>query len=178
MRTSDVLSISLLALVIGLSPAVSFEVVTDAEAPGSAACRRVEFLRICKGPDGEFAESVDPRIAEPVDPRTIPPRPVMRLTPQDSFRSGTQLLRQGNTGQAVVDLEFAAEQGVPGAIWKLGRMYADGDGVKQNKARAYEYFRRLTTMHVADSAGTRTPVFWRMRSSRSGFTTRREFRGR
>ena len=97
MRTSDVLSISLLALAVGLSPAVSFEVVTDAEAPGSAACRRVEFLRICKGPDGEFAESVDPRIAEPVDPRTISSRPVMRL-PQDSFRSGTQLLRQGKIG--------------------------------------------------------------------------------
>src|SRR5262245_53783144 len=58
----------------------------------------------------------------------------MRLTPQDSFRSGTQLLRQGKTEQAVLDLEFAAEQGILGAIWKLGRMYADGDGVKQ-KAR-------------------------------------------
>ena len=25
---------------------------------------------------------------------------------------------------------------MPGAIWKLGRMYADGDGVPMNKARA------------------------------------------
>jgi hypothetical protein len=81
-------------------------------------------------------------------PLAVPP------TPQDSFRSGTQLLRQGKIDQAVMDLEFAAEQGVPGALWKLGRMYADGDGVKLNKARAYEYFRRLTTMHAADSAGT------------------------
>jgi uncharacterized protein len=43
---------------------------------------------------------------------------------------------------------------VPGAIWKLGRMYADGDGVNMNKARAYDYFRRLTAMHGDDSAGT------------------------
>jgi TPR repeat protein len=40
-------------------------------------------------------------------------------------------------------LENAAKQGVPEAIWKLGRMYADGDGVEMNRARAYEYFRRL-----------------------------------
>jgi len=32
-------------------------------------------------------------------------------------------------------------------------MYADGDSVKAIKARAYEYLRRLTTMHGDDSAG-------------------------
>jgi TPR repeat protein len=78
----------------------------------------------------------------------------MPPTPQEAFRSGTQALRQGKTEQALTELEYAAEQGVPGAIWKLGRMYADGDGVNMNKARAYDYFRRLTTMHGDDSAGT------------------------
>ena len=34
-----------------------------------------------------------------------------------------------------MDFEFAAEQGVPGAIWKLGRMYAEGDGVKWHAER-------------------------------------------
>jgi TPR repeat protein len=77
----------------------------------------------------------------------------MPPTPLEAFRSGTQALRQGKTEQAVMELEYAAEQGVPGAIWKLGRMYADGDAVKADKARAYEYFRRLTTMHGDDSAG-------------------------
>ena len=65
-----------------------------------------------------------------------------------------QAVRLGKTEQALTELEYAAEQGVPGAIWKLGRMYADGDGVNMNKARAYDYFRRLTTMHGDDSAGT------------------------
>jgi len=78
----------------------------------------------------------------------------MPPTPLEAFRSGTQALRQGRTEQGVKDLEYAAEQGVPGAIWKLGRMYADGDGVKINKPRAYDYFRRLTAMHGDDSAGT------------------------
>src|SRR5262249_15744954 len=65
-----------------------------------------------------------------------------------------EALRQGKTEQALPELEYAAEQGVPGAIWTLGRMYADGDGVKMNKARAYEYFRRLAATHGDVSAGT------------------------
>jgi TPR repeat protein len=51
-------------------------------------------------------------------------------------------------------LEYAAEQGVPGAIWKLGRMYADGDGVDQNKLRAFEYFKNLTKAHANDPPNT------------------------
>src|ERR1700730_4705791 len=56
--------------------------------------------------------------------------------------------------QALAELEYAADQGVAGAIWKLGRMYADGDGVSLDRARAYEYFRRLTMIYGDDSVGT------------------------
>jgi hypothetical protein len=98
--------------------------------------------------------SATPLAAVPAAPLTMPPRPIMPPTPLEAFRSGTQALRQGKTEQAITDLEYAAEQGVPGAIWKLGRMYADGDGVKMNKARAYDYFRRLTTMHADDGSST------------------------
>src|SRR5438128_1138608 len=56
--------------------------------------------------------------APPMAPLTLPPRTVMPPTPQEAFRSGTQLLRQGKTEQAIMELEYAAEQGVPGAIWK------------------------------------------------------------
>ena len=43
----------------------------------------------------------------------------------------------------------------PVAIWKLGRMYADGEGVAKDKARAFEYFRQLTNHPQADdSVGT------------------------
>jgi TPR repeat protein len=78
----------------------------------------------------------------------------MPSSPRDAFRSGTQALRQGRTDQAIIELEYAAEQGVPGALWMLGRMYADGDGVRVNKARAYEYFCRLTTIYADESSGT------------------------
>jgi TPR repeat protein len=105
------------------------------------------------------SSSATPLAAMPAPPLTMPPRPTMPPTPLEAFRSGTQALRQGKTDQAVTELEYSAEQGVPGAIWKLGRMYADGDGVKMNKARAYDYFRRLTTMHADDGSSTPSARF-------------------
>ena len=34
-------------------------------------------------------------------------------------------------------------------------MYADGDGVGQDKARAFKYFRRLTNLRMRDIQGRR-----------------------
>ncbi len=44
-----------------------------------------------------------------------------------------------------------ATEGNPFAQWKLGRMYADGDGVVQDDLRAFEYFSRIANMHAEDS---------------------------
>src|SRR5260370_1290269 len=41
--------------------------------------------------------------------------------------------------------------GRPVAQWKLGRMYADGDGVAQDDLRAFEYFSRIANAHAEDS---------------------------
>jgi hypothetical protein len=153
MRTSDlVLGIGLLGLAFGLSPAVSFDGTRAPE--GSTVAVPLPGATTNLAPTTNPLGGVTPLATVPVAPLTMPPRSVMPPTPQEAFRSGTQLLRQGKTDQGVMDLEYAAEQGVPGAIWKLGRMYADGDGVKMNKARAYEYFRRLTSIHADDSSGT------------------------
>ena len=48
-------------------------------------------------------------------------------------------------------LQNAAEDGDPIAQWKLGRMYADGDGVVQDDLRAFEYFSRIANAHAEDS---------------------------
>jgi TPR repeat protein len=48
-------------------------------------------------------------------------------------------------------LQYAAEGGHPIAQWKLGRMYADGDGVAQDDLRAFEYFSRIANAHAEDS---------------------------
>lgn len=48
-------------------------------------------------------------------------------------------------------LQYAAEGGHPGAQFKLGRMYASGDGVAQDDLRAFEYFSRIANAHAEDS---------------------------
>jgi uncharacterized protein len=48
-------------------------------------------------------------------------------------------------------LQYAAEGGHPIAQWKLGRMYADGNGVAQDDLRAFEYFSRIVGAHAEDS---------------------------
>src|SRR3954447_8853231 len=119
MRTYDVvLSCGLIALALGFSPAASFDGLPSDAAPGQSTA--------------------------PSAPRP----PAAAVQPYEAQRSGTQALRAGKLDQAVTSLEYAAEQGMPGAMWKLGRMYADGEGVGQNKLRAFEYFLNLTKTHA------------------------------
>lgn len=77
------------------------------------------------------------------------PHPPPRL-PSEVFASGKEALRSGvrnyNAGDkvgAVKALEYAADQGYSLALWKLGRMYADGDGIPQDDLKAFEYFSRI-----------------------------------
>lgn len=55
------------------------------------------------------------------------------------------------TAPSLTSLQYAAEGGHPVAQWKLGRMYADGDGVIQDDLRAFEYFSRIANQHAEDS---------------------------
>jgi TPR repeat protein len=49
-------------------------------------------------------------------------------------------------------LQYAAEEGHPVAQWKLGRMYANGEGgVTQDDVRAFDYFSRIANAHAEDS---------------------------
>jgi uncharacterized protein len=155
MRISNLFaSIALLGLAVGLSPAISFDGSRAPEGSKVPLPDTIPSPAAGNASLGSATPLVAVPAAPPVAPLTLPPRSAMPPTPLEAFRSGAQALRQGKTEQAVTELEYAAEQGVPGAIWKLGRIYADGDGVKMNKARAYEYFRRLTSTHGDDSAGT------------------------
>jgi TPR repeat protein len=52
---------------------------------------------------------------------------------------------------SLTSLQYAAEGGHPLAQWKLGRMYADGNGVIQDDLRAFEYFSRIANAHAEDS---------------------------
>jgi TPR repeat protein len=77
--------------------------------------------------------------------------PDKTLSPLEAFRSGAQALEVGETDKAVISLQYAAENGHALAQWKLGRMYADGDGVAHDDLRAFDYFKRIVNDHGDES---------------------------
>ena len=56
-----------------------------------------------------------------------------------------------DSSTSLTALQYAAEGGHPIAQWKLGRMYADGNGVAQDDVRAFEYFSRIASAHAEDN---------------------------
>jgi uncharacterized protein len=176
MRTfSAVVSLGLIGLALGLPPAASF----DGTPEGSPPAVRLPAPRDRSvGPPADAlarpappanAMSRDRAIPAPASRdlgRTAPvPPAAIGAAPSPApfdgsrsgtaaLRSGTQALRDGKTDEAVTELEYAARQGLPGAMWKLGRMYADGEGVDKDMLRSFEYFRNLTTAHAYDPPNT------------------------
>jgi hypothetical protein len=67
------------------------------------------------------------------------------LSPGEAFRSGYQAYKAGDAATALEALNFAAERGHPGALWKLGRMYQTGDLVTEDNRKAMELFARVAT---------------------------------
>jgi uncharacterized protein len=63
--------------------------------------------------------------------------------PRAALRSGMENYRKGDVANSIVALKYAADGGEQLAQWKLGRMYAKGDGVKKNDLAAYQYFARI-----------------------------------
>jgi uncharacterized protein len=76
-----------------------------------------------------------------------------------AFQKGSRALQAGDTKSGLEALEYAARNGEVMALWKLGRMFADGDGVEQNDQRAFEYFRTLADSHAEETPGTTPAVF-------------------
>ena len=77
-----------------------------------------------------------------------PVRPVRPQAPgyasaSDAMRTAARDLNAGDTVGAIPALEFAAKQGNPLALWKLGRMYATGDGVPRDELKAFECFSKI-----------------------------------
>lgn len=79
----------------------------------------------------------------------LPPDPDETLTtaPLNAIRSVYDAMQRainsyiaGNKDDAVKALEFAADQGHVPAHWKLARMFAEGDGVQRDDAKAFHHF--------------------------------------
>ena len=85
------------------------------------------------------------------DGSTTPPDAKPPVTPGEAFRSGATALKAGQNDKALTALQYAAEQGYALAQWKLGRMYAAGEGVPRDELRAFQYFSRIANTHAEES---------------------------
>ena len=162
-----------LGLVTALAPVLAFDgTPSDGLLPGSAdrapsaAAAPASIERMPPPPVAPPPRST-PALATPSRamniPRppaavpSVPPAAVARppaVAPVEAFRTATQALRAGETAKAVTSLQYAAEQGHALAQWKLGRMYAEGDGVERSDTRAFDYFSRIANAYADDSPGT------------------------
>ncbi|MFK7792783.1 MAG: tetratricopeptide repeat protein [Devosiaceae bacterium] len=74
--------------------------------------------------------------------------------PRAAFAAGTSAYYSGDVQTALQALEAAAEGGHAIARWKLARMYAAGDGVTEDDARAFTYFSQIANAHAEDRPDT------------------------
>lgn len=67
---------------------------------------------------------------------------------RDALRIGVREYNSGDKAGAIRALEFAAADGQALALWRLGRMYCDGDGVTRDDLKAFEIFSKLTDQYA------------------------------
>lgn len=81
-------------------------------------------------------------------PRQLP------FNPAEAARAGTQAFRSGNLQEAIASWTRAAEGGHVGSAWRLGRLFADGDGVQRNDLQAFRWFHQIVESHGDEDPGS------------------------
>jgi TPR repeat protein len=157
MRTAEVLRISVVMTALcAVVPAHALEVKTDAPVSKAAPAALVplppaDVPDVTPSKKGVIGSATNvPTAASAssesvVAPTALAPEPELQgaMSAFQAFRTGTQAYLAGEKQKALKDLGYAAEQGHALATWKLARMYAEGDGVKQNHLKAFRYFSKL-----------------------------------
>jgi len=86
------------------------------------------------------------------------PLPIFK-NPKAALRAGLEGVRNGHKRSAVAALQYAAESGESVAQWKLGKMYASGDGVPQDHVKAFDYFSQIIDNYDEDDANPHEAPF-------------------
>lgn len=62
--------------------------------------------------------------------------------------------KKGDNEDAIGALKYAADQGDHGAQWKLGQMYASGQGVQKSDAEAFHLYKQIADGYANAQPGT------------------------
>lgn len=77
-----------------------------------------------------------------------------RINPVEAAREGTTAFRAGNLAEAIAAWTRAAESGHIASAWRLGRIFADGEGVQRNDLLAFQWFSRIVEAHGDEDPGS------------------------
>jgi len=112
----------------------------------------IRFLRIVLIVPGTIIVGLGPALA--LDGSDASPAKSVPLTSftsgQEALRVGEQDLRAGKVDASVAALTYAAASGEVMARWKLGQMFAKGDGVPRDDSNAYHYFNQIVEDYDED----------------------------
>ena len=91
--------------------------------------------------------------ALPALPQAVPALPDLGVDKgiRDLWRGFSRSYKSGDKQAALKQLEVASSQGDILARWKLGRMYADGDGVTQDDYKAFRLFSSIADTRADES---------------------------
>lgn len=85
-------------------------------------------------------------------PTTPPGTPKTPETAADAALAMATMLDGAGGGisgdELLLALQGAADAGQPMALWRLGVMYENGEGVKKDQAQAFRYFSRIANEHA------------------------------
>ena len=113
------------------------------------------------GPGSELGFAPEPALA--FDGTSTPS--TASLTPSDGSRGATVTQDGGDKAKAFTALQYAADQGHLAAQWKVGRMYAAGDGVPHDDLRAFNYFSQIANPIRTRCRALRRRILWPTPSS-------------
>ena len=75
----------------------------------------------------------------------------LKALPDDPLAVGARAYLSGDVARAVPEFERAAQSGQALALWKLGRIYAEGDGVKEDDYKAFQYFAQIANRYADEN---------------------------
>lgn len=150
MRTSEAI-LAALVLMLGGSQAAWAQDYADGRVP--VPPRPIPGIALSEPESvGPLTRSVGPAPNAPAAHMALPLAPFSNT--REAIRAWMRDSTAGNQVGAVRALEYAASQGHLTAQFKLGRMYAAGDGVPANDLKAFEYFSKIADENADAIPGT------------------------
>jgi uncharacterized protein len=112
-------------------------------SPAGASPRRLRALLFAAVAGALLVQGPAPRALDAFVKTPVPAAEKSYRSAREALRAGVREYNAGDKEGAARALEYAAGQGHALALWKLGRMYAEGDGVPHDDLKAFEFFSRI-----------------------------------